>query len=93
MLQQSEEEKTELQKALEEARKLMEETKVDLCEQKKRADQLKSYISSLSAVRDVPQPRLPNDLEVNIFYLSFVFIFPSRKKKKKKTHTHTHTHL
>lgn len=65
MLQQSEEEKLELQKALDEARKLMQDTQQDLTEQKKRADQLKSYISSLSAVREASVSRLPNDLEVS----------------------------
>lgn len=65
MLHQSEEEKLEMQKALDEAHKLMQETQVDLTEQKKRADQLKSYISSLSAVREATAARLPNDLEVS----------------------------
>ncbi|XP_070192301.1 protein bicaudal D-like isoform X2 [Littorina saxatilis] len=65
MLQQSEEEKMEMQKALDEARKLMQDTQLDLVEQKKRADQLKSYISSLSAVRETTAARLPNDLEVS----------------------------
>lgn len=65
MLHQSEEEKMEMQKALDEARKLMQDTQQDLIEQKKRADQLKSYISSVSAVREAAAPRLPNDLEVS----------------------------
>lgn len=65
MLQQSEEEKLEMQKALDEARKLMEDTQHDLVEQKKRADQLKSYISNLAAVRDLSTSRLPNDMEVS----------------------------
>ncbi|XP_076447399.1 protein bicaudal D-like isoform X2 [Babylonia areolata] len=65
MLQQSEEEKMEMQKALDEARKLIEDTQVDLVEQKKRADQLKSYIASLAAVRDITTSKLPNDLEVS----------------------------
>ncbi|KAK7494003.1 hypothetical protein BaRGS_00014885 [Batillaria attramentaria] len=64
MLQQSEEEKMEMQKALDEARKLIQDTQQDLTEQKKRADQLKSYISSLSALRE-STTRLPNDLEVS----------------------------
>ncbi|KAL8586489.1 hypothetical protein ACOMHN_055193 [Nucella lapillus] len=65
LLQQSEEEKAELQKAVDEARKLMEDTQLDLVEQKKRADQLKSYIASLAAVRDLSTSRLPNDMEVS----------------------------
>lgn len=65
MLQQSEEEKLELQKALDEAQKLMQDTQTDLMEQKQRADQLKNYIASLSAVREAAQTRLPNDLEVS----------------------------
>ena len=65
LLRQSEEEKVEMQKALDEARKLMEDTQQDLVEQKKRADQLKSYISSLSAVREAAASKLPNDLEVS----------------------------
>lgn len=64
MLQQSEEEKLELQKALDEARKLIQDTQLDLTEQKKRADQLKSYIGSLSSLRESCS-RLPNDLEVS----------------------------
>ena len=47
LLEQSESEKSELQKALDEARKLIEDTQKDLMEQKDRADQLKSHISSV----------------------------------------------
>lgn len=54
----------EMQKALDEARKLIQDTQQDLTEQKKRADQLKSYIASMSALRE-STTRLPNDLEVS----------------------------
>ncbi|XP_076469501.1 protein bicaudal D-like isoform X2 [Babylonia areolata] len=65
-LQQSEEEKVEMQKALEETRQRMEDTQVDLAEQKKRVEQLKTYINSLSAVREnTTTARLPNDMEVS----------------------------
>ena len=47
LLEQSEHEKSELQCALDEAQKLIEETQKDLVEQKKRADQLKAHISSV----------------------------------------------
>ncbi|KAL4225830.1 hypothetical protein ACF0H5_013819 [Mactra antiquata] len=49
LLEQSEEEKLELQKALDEAKKLIEDTQHDLIEQKDRANQLKSQISSALA--------------------------------------------
>ncbi|KAL8594897.1 hypothetical protein ACOMHN_038460 [Nucella lapillus] len=62
-LQQSEEEKMEMQKALDDSRKLMEDTQLDLTEQKKRVEQLKTYIASLSAVRETAC--LPNDMEVS----------------------------
>ena len=66
MLQKAQEEKQELQKALAEAQQLMEDTQHDLTEQKQRAEQLKSYIASLSTPRDTPStPKLPNDLEVS----------------------------
>lgn len=47
LLEQSEDEKVELQKALDEAKKLIEDTQKDLVEQKERADQLKSHITSV----------------------------------------------
>lgn len=64
MLHESEEEKLELQKALDDARKLIQDTQQDLTEQKKRAEQLKAYIGSLSALRE-SATRLPNDMEVS----------------------------
>lgn len=47
MLSQSENEKLELQSALDEAQKLIQDTQTDLVEQKQRADQLKAQISTL----------------------------------------------
>ena len=47
MLEQSENEKSELQKALDEAQKLIQDTQKDLIEQKSRADQLKEHISTV----------------------------------------------
>ena len=47
LLEQSEEEKSELQRALDEAKKLIEDTQTDLMEQRDRADQLKSHITSV----------------------------------------------
>ncbi|XP_045165047.2 protein bicaudal D homolog 2-like isoform X3 [Mercenaria mercenaria] len=49
MLEQSEEEKIELQRALDEAKKLIEDTQSDLIEQKDRANQLKAQISAALA--------------------------------------------
>ncbi|XP_060587207.1 protein bicaudal D-like isoform X2 [Ruditapes philippinarum] len=49
MLEQSEEEKIELQRALDEAKKLIEDTQSDLIEQKDRANQLKTQISAALA--------------------------------------------
>ncbi|XP_059153832.1 protein bicaudal D-like isoform X2 [Physella acuta] len=63
LLEQSEGEKMELQKALDEARKLIEETQKDLIEQKERADQLKATISHVAALHE--RQLLPNDLQVS----------------------------
>ncbi|KAH9493095.1 Protein bicaudal D 2 [Bulinus truncatus] len=63
LLQQSESEKLELQKALDEARKLIEDTQKDLIEQKERADHLKSTISHVAAMHE--RHMLPNDLQVS----------------------------
>ncbi|XP_041348589.1 protein bicaudal D-like isoform X3 [Gigantopelta aegis] len=52
LLEQSESEKSELQKALDEAQNLIEETQKDLVEQKLRADQLKAHISSIANIND-----------------------------------------
>ncbi|KAL5014784.1 hypothetical protein ScPMuIL_009054 [Solemya velum] len=52
LLEQSESEKTELQNALEEAQRLIEDTQKDLVEQKLRANQLKVHISSLISLEN-----------------------------------------
>ena len=62
LLQQSEDEKMELQKALDDAKKLIEETQKDLIEQKDRADHLKATISNVAALQE--GAKLPNDLQV-----------------------------
>lgn len=49
MLEQSEEEKVVLQRALDEARKLIEDTQADLIQQRDRANQLKAQISAALA--------------------------------------------
>ncbi|KAK3734102.1 hypothetical protein RRG08_000017 [Elysia crispata] len=63
LLQQSEDEKMELQKALDDAKKLIEETQKDLIEQKERADHLKATISNVAALQE--GAKLPNDLQVS----------------------------
>ncbi|GFO43583.1 Bicaudal d-like protein 2 [Plakobranchus ocellatus] len=63
LLQQSEDEKMELQKALDDAKKLIEETQKDLIEQKERADHLKATISNVAALQE--RTKLPNDLQVS----------------------------
>ncbi|CAL1529372.1 unnamed protein product [Lymnaea stagnalis] len=63
LLEQSESEKMELQKALDEARKLIEETQKDLIEQKERADHLKATITHVAALHE--RQMLPNDLQVS----------------------------
>ncbi|CAG5117017.1 unnamed protein product [Candidula unifasciata] len=64
LLDQSESEKLELQKALDEARKLIEDTQKDLIEQKERADNLKATISHVASLHDRAS-LLPNDLQVS----------------------------
>ncbi|BFZ08264.1 hypothetical protein BsWGS_11302 [Bradybaena similaris] len=64
LLDESESEKLELQKALDEARKLIEETQKDLIEQKERADNLKATISHVASLHD-RAAFLPNDLQVS----------------------------
>ncbi|XP_052779960.1 protein bicaudal D-like isoform X4 [Mya arenaria] len=57
LLEQSEEEKSEMQRALDEAKKLIEDTQKDLIEQKDRANQLKSQISNALGVNgSLPSP-------------------------------------
>ncbi|XP_078339645.1 protein bicaudal D-like isoform X4 [Crassostrea virginica] len=58
LLEQSESEKAELQSALDEAQKLIEDTQRDLIEQKSRADQLKAQISSV-----ISSPESPDENE------------------------------
>lgn len=64
LLEQSELEKKELQDALDEARKLIEDTQNDLVEQKERADQLKTTIAHVASMHE-RQQALPNDLQVS----------------------------
>ncbi|GFR63875.1 bicaudal D-like protein 2, partial [Elysia marginata] len=64
LLQQSEDEKMELQKALDDAKKLIEDTQKDLIEQKERADHLKTTISNVAALQE--GAKLPNDLQVGL---------------------------
>uniref|UniRef100_A0A2C9JE95 Uncharacterized protein n=1 Tax=Biomphalaria glabrata TaxID=6526 RepID=A0A2C9JE95_BIOGL len=63
LLEQSESEKMELQKALDEAKKLIEDTQRDLIEQKDRADHLKATIAHVAAMHE--RQMLPNDLQVS----------------------------
>jgi len=64
LLEQSEMEKKELENALDEARKLIEDTQNDLVEQKERADQLKTTIAHVASMHE-RQQALPNDLQVS----------------------------
>lgn len=52
ILEQSESEKHELQMALEEAQKLIEDTQKDLMEQKERAAQLKAHITAIANLKE-----------------------------------------
>ncbi|CAG5128294.1 unnamed protein product, partial [Candidula unifasciata] len=63
-LEQSKLEKLELQKALDDARKLIEDTQRDLVEQKQRADHLKDTISHITSLHERPQ-LMPSDLQVS----------------------------
>ncbi|XP_046372843.1 protein bicaudal D-like isoform X2 [Haliotis rufescens] len=70
LLEQSDSEKMEVQKALEEARKLIEDTQRDLMEQKERADQLKEHISAVANIKimqastdSIKDPELEAEIE------------------------------
>lgn len=63
-LEQSKIEKLELQKALDDARKLIDDTQRDLIEQKQRADHLKDTISHITSLHEKPQ-LMPSDLQVS----------------------------
>ncbi|XP_012944043.1 protein bicaudal D [Aplysia californica] len=63
LLEQSESEKMELQNALDDAKKLIEDTQKDLIEQKERADQLKATIAHVASMHE--RQALPNDLQVS----------------------------
>ncbi|GAB1607491.1 protein bicaudal D-like isoform X1 [Argonauta hians] len=52
LLDQSETEKLELQKGLDEAQKIMQDTQKDLVEQKERAAQLKSHMSAIANISE-----------------------------------------
>ncbi|XP_052827767.1 protein bicaudal D isoform X1 [Octopus bimaculoides] len=52
LLDQSESEKMELQKGLDEAQKIMQDTQKDLVEQKERAAQLKSHMSAIANISE-----------------------------------------
>ena len=69
LLEQSEMEKKELENALDEARKLIEDTQNDLVEQKERADQLKTTIAHVASMHE-RQQALPNDLQVIVIIFS-----------------------
>lgn len=60
LLDQSENEKMELQKGLDEAQKLMQDTQKDLMEQRERAAQLKSHMSAIANINEA-QINLPED--------------------------------
>ena len=64
-LKKADAERNEMQKALSDVQKLMLEAQQQHSEQKRRADQLTSYISSLSTLREASCNCLPNDLEVS----------------------------
>uniref|UniRef100_A0A0B7AR24 Protein bicaudal D n=1 Tax=Arion vulgaris TaxID=1028688 RepID=A0A0B7AR24_9EUPU len=64
LLEQSESEKMELQKALDEARTLIEDTQKDLIEQKERADNLKATIAHVTSRHD-RMAFMPNDMQVS----------------------------
>ena len=61
LLEQSEEEKSELQRALDEAKTLIEDTQKDLMEQKERADQLKAHITSVLNLNESEKLSLVSD--------------------------------
>lgn len=60
LLDQSEDEKKQLQKGLDEAQKLMQDTQKDLIEQRERAAQLKSHMSAIANINEA-QINLPED--------------------------------